>query len=70
MKLRDAKKKYKEMTDLELKDKLRETTEELFNIRFQLATGHFKDFTKIRQNKRLIARIKTIIREKQLGISK
>jgi large subunit ribosomal protein L29 len=70
MKLRDTKKKYREMTDLELKDKLRETTEELFNIRFQLATGHLEDFTKIKQNKKLIARLKTIMREKQLGITK
>ncbi|MHC9539406.1 MAG: 50S ribosomal protein L29 [Vulcanimicrobiota bacterium] len=57
------------MTPLELEAKLKETTEELFNVRFQLATGHLENFNKVRINRKEIARLKTAIREKNLGIS-
>ncbi|MGV8119253.1 MAG: 50S ribosomal protein L29 [Candidatus Xenobiia bacterium LiM19] len=57
------------MTPLELEAKLKETTEELFNVRFQLATGHLEDFNKVRINRKEIARLKTAIRAKNLGIS-
>ncbi|MDQ7823188.1 MAG: 50S ribosomal protein L29 [Candidatus Eremiobacteraeota bacterium] len=67
MKRRDVKKKLREMTPLELEDKLKDATEELFNVRFQLATNHQGDFTKIRQNRRQIARIRTVMRERQLA---
>lgn len=69
MKLKDRKRKIREMTPLELEARLKELTEELFNIRFQLATGHLEDFNKVRINKKEIARLKTAIREKNLGIS-
>lgn len=69
MKLKERKRKIREMTPLELEAKLKETTEELFNVRFQLATGHLEDFNKVRINRKEIARLKTAIREKNLGIS-
>jgi large subunit ribosomal protein L29 len=65
MKLRDVKKKMKEMTQLELESKLNESKEELFNLRFQIATGNLEDFSKIRQNKKQVARILTIMNEKK-----
>lgn len=69
MKLKEKKRKIREMTSLELEAKLKELTEELFNVRFQLATGHLEDFNKIRINRKEIARLKTAIRAKSLGIS-
>ena len=65
MTLRDVKKKMKEMTQLELESKLNESKEELFNLRFQIATGNLEDFSKIRQNKKQVARILTIMNEKK-----
>ncbi len=58
--------KLREMTDLELRQKLNDTREELFNLRFQGATGHLDDFTRIRQVRKEIARINTVMREKEL----
>lgn len=58
----------RELTDDELTEKLRESKEELFNLRFQAATGGLQSHARIRLVKRDIARIHTIIREKELGI--
>jgi len=68
VKLKDRKRKIREMTPLELEAKLKELTEELFNVRFQLATGHLEDFNKVRINRKEIARLRTAIRQRQLGI--
>lgn len=65
MKIREQLNKFRSMTENELNEKIADLKEEIFNIRFQLATSHSGDFSKIRQNKRMIARIKTIITEKQ-----
>ncbi|MBI4743415.1 MAG: 50S ribosomal protein L29 [Actinobacteria bacterium] len=62
--------KAKEIRDLsmdELKDKLKDAKVELFNLRFQLATGQLDNPLKIREIKRNIARIKTVIQEKQIA---
>lgn len=56
------------LTDAELNQKVREFKEELFNLRFQHATAQLDNPMRIREVKRIIARIKTIIREKELGI--
>ena len=56
------------MTPLELQEKLRDSKEELFNLRFQLATGHLEDYSRIRQVKKQIARLQTIIRERELKV--
>ena len=53
-------------TDLEAK--LRESKEELFNLRFQAATGQLEGSGRLRTVKKDIARIYTVIRERELGI--
>ena len=58
----------RELTDEELTDKLREATEELFNQRFQSATGQLESDGRLRSVKKDIARIYTVVRERELGI--
>ena len=48
--------------------KLREAKEELFNLRFQAATGQLDNSSRLKAVKRDIARIYTILRERELGI--
>ena len=52
----------------EKEDKLAELKEELFNLRFQQATGQLENPMRIREVKKAIARIKTIVHEAKLGI--
>ncbi|MGM0420149.1 MAG: 50S ribosomal protein L29 [Bacillota bacterium] len=58
----------RDLTDLELNNKLDEFKEELFNLRFQHATAQLDNPMRIKQVKKSIARIKTIQRERELGI--
>ena len=57
-----------EMTNTDLETKLREAKEELFNLRFQSATGQLESHGRLRTVKRDIARIYTVVRERELGI--
>ncbi|MEW6189808.1 MAG: 50S ribosomal protein L29 [Actinomycetota bacterium] len=59
-------KDIRELSDEELEQKLSEAKAELFNLRFQLATGQLDNPMKIREVRRNIARIKTIKREREL----
>lgn len=68
MKTKEIVKKAREMTPLELKDKLKDAKEELFNLRFQMATGHLDDYSRIGQLRKQIARLQTVVRERELGI--
>jgi len=52
----------------ELVAKLKEAKEELFNLRFQAATGQLESHGRLRVVKREIARIYTVMRERELGI--
>ena len=52
----------------DLAKQLEETHEELFNLRFRLATRQLVNHSEIRRVKKNIARLKTIIKEKELGI--
>jgi large subunit ribosomal protein L29 len=52
-----------------LEEKLREAKEELFNLRFQAATGQLESHGRLRHVRRDIARIYTILRERELGIT-
>ncbi|GGM94713.1 50S ribosomal protein L29 [Thermopolyspora flexuosa] len=54
----------------ELVQKLKEAKEELFNLRFQSATGQLENTARLRQVRREIARIYTVMRERELGIIK
>ena len=58
--------KYFDMTDTELDQQLAELKSELFNLRFQLATGQLQNPMLIRETKRNIARVKTILRDRQI----
>ncbi len=57
-----------EMTDVDIETRLREAKEELFNLRFQAATGQLESHGRLRTVKRDIARIYTVVRERELGI--
>jgi len=56
------------MSNEELLKLLEEKKRTLMNLRFQNAMGELKDFSLIQKTKRDIARIKTILRERELGI--
>ena len=66
--------KARELKDLKANDpqdlrvKLNDLKAELFNLRFQLATGQLQNPMRIREVKKSIAQIKTILREKELNI--
>ena len=60
---------FREMVDSELETKLREAKEELFNLRFQAATGQLESHGRLNAVRKDIARIYTIMRERELGIS-
>ena len=57
-----------DMSNVDLETKLREAKEELFNLRFQSATGQLESHGRLRTVKRDIARIYTVVRERELGI--
>ena len=57
--------KMREMTDVELIAELAKMKKDLFNLRFQHVTGQLENPVKMRETKRDIARVKTIIREKE-----
>jgi large subunit ribosomal protein L29 len=58
--------KIREMTDIELDAELKKLKNEHFNLRFQHVTGQLENPLRLRNVKRDIARVKTIIREKEL----
>lgn len=58
--------KIRKMTDQEREAELQRMKHELFNLRFQHVTGQLENPVKMREVKRDIARVKTIIREKEL----
>jgi large subunit ribosomal protein L29 len=58
----------RELTEEELGQKYGELTEELFNLRFQLATSQMENGGRMRAVRRDIARVKTIQRERQLSL--
>ena len=59
----------RELHDDELDTRLREAKQELFNLRFQMATGQLDNNRRLRTVKHDIARIYTILRERELGLS-
>ncbi len=62
-------KEIREFTDSELAEKLNEAKIELFNLRFQHATGQLENPRKIKFVRRDIARLQTVRRERELKIS-
>ena len=59
----------RELADDRLVDELRKAKEELFNLRFQSATGQLESHGRLRAVRKDIARIYTILRERELGIT-
>ena len=57
----------RELTNRELQEALDASKEELFNLRFQYATNQLDNTTRIRQVKKEIARINTVIREQEIA---
>ncbi|HEY5832815.1 50S ribosomal protein L29 [Streptomyces sp.] len=58
----------RQLGDEELVGKLREAKEELFNLRFQAATGQLENNSRLKTVRKDIARIYTLMRERELGI--
>jgi large subunit ribosomal protein L29 len=58
----------RELSEEELVTKLREAKEELFNLRFQAATGQLENNSRLKVVRKEIARIYTLMRERELGI--
>jgi large subunit ribosomal protein L29 len=59
----------RELTEEELVLRLKEAKEELFNLRFQMATGQLDNNRRLRTIRHEIARIYTVMRERELGLS-
>ena len=58
----------RDLADAELVTRLAEAKEELFNLRFQVATGQLDNNRRLQHVRRDIARIYTVMRERELGI--
>ena len=55
--------RIRELTTAEMLDQEKQLKEELFNLRFQLATGQLENTARIKEVRKSIARIKTVLRE-------
>jgi large subunit ribosomal protein L29 len=60
--------KWREMSSEDVQEKVRELTEELFNLRFQLSMGLAKNPARVAQARRDLARARTVLRERALQI--
>lgn len=60
--------KLRNLTTAEIEHTVNDLKDELFNLRFQLATGHLENPARIREVRKDIARAKTILKERELGI--
>jgi large subunit ribosomal protein L29 len=60
----------RELADDELRQKLAENKDELFNLRFQIVTGQLVDTRRIKVVKREIARILTVMREREIAAAR
>ena len=65
MKIQDI----RDLSTQELEDKIKDLKEELFNLRFQNATNQLDNPVRIASVKKDIARVKTILKDKELGIN-
>ena len=59
----------RELSDTDLVARLKESKEELFNLRFQMATGQLDNNRRLRTVRREIARVYTVMRERELGLA-
>ena len=61
-------KEIRELTNEEIVTKISEYKEELFNLRFSQATGNLEKPSRIKELRKLVARMKTILRERELSV--
>ena len=61
-------KDIRELTNEEIQTKIEEYKKELFNLRFSQATGNLEKPSRIRELRKLVARMKTILRERELEV--
>jgi large subunit ribosomal protein L29 len=60
----------RDLTTAEIEQKVKALKEELFNLRFQLSTGQLENTTRIREVRKSIARMKTVVREREIAANK
>ncbi len=60
---------FRELSDIELINKLSGSKEELFNLRIQLATGQLESFNRITDLRRDVARCHTLLREREIALA-
>lgn len=60
-------KDIRELSTADMVEKEKEFKQELFNLRFQLATGQLENTARLRHVRKSIARIKTVLREQELS---
>ncbi|HCZ9444402.1 TPA: 50S ribosomal protein L29 [Staphylococcus aureus] len=63
-------KEIRDLTTSEIEEQIKSSKEELFNLRFQLATGQSEETARIRTVRKTIARLKTVAREREIEQSK
>ncbi|WP_062107650.1 50S ribosomal protein L29 [Bacillus niameyensis] len=62
-------KDIRDLTTAEIEQNVKSLKEELFNLRFQLATGQLENTARLREVRKSIARMKTVIRERELEVN-
>jgi large subunit ribosomal protein L29 len=60
--------KWRELSDEELRQRVRELAEEIFNLKFQFSLGVAKNLARVRQARRDLARAKTVLRGRELAL--
>ncbi|AYU55853.1 50S ribosomal protein L29 [Staphylococcus sp. SQ8-PEA] len=63
-------KEIRDLTTSEIEEQIKSSKEELFNLRFQLATGQLEETARIRTVRKTIARLKTVAREREIEQNK
>lgn len=61
-------KEIRELSTAEIEQNVQSLKEELFNLRFQLATGQLENTARLREVRKSIARFKTVVRERELEV--
>lgn len=62
-------KEIRELTTAEIEQNVKSLKEELFNLRFQLATGQLENTARIREVRKSIARMKTVVRHREVSVN-
>ena len=60
--------KWRDLSDEELRQRVKELGEEIFHLKFQFSLGVAKNLARVRHARRDLARARTILRERELGI--